>query len=100
MLGNGQPHLYRFKGKGIEVAKLAAQLGGNSFVTNEHIVVSGYELIVVICNYQIYPITAESRTPKETFTTRVDPVSAPPSLKSILVLDQGLRPQARNIVVA
>ncbi|MEM7618423.1 MAG: hypothetical protein AAF244_03460, partial [Pseudomonadota bacterium] len=46
-----------------------------------------------------YPITAESRTPIETFTTRVDPVSAPLSytLDSMLS-DQSLsteRPRNR-----
>jgi len=77
LLGYGHPHLCRFNGSGIACSlHYAAKLGGDSNVTNE-VIVGGYELRVVICNYQIYPITAECRTPYETFTTCVDPVSAP-----------------------
>ncbi len=59
------------------VACYTAQLSSDG-ITNDDVVVSCYELRVVICNYQNYPITVEYRTPSETFTTRVDPVSAPP----------------------
>jgi len=66
------------RAKGLNVTRYAAKLGSNCITNNNiAVVISCYELRVVICNYQKYPITAESRTPQETFTTRVDPVSAP-----------------------
>jgi len=56
-----------------------SQLSGNRFTSNNRVVVGCYKCMIIVCIYNEYPVTAESRTPHEAFTTRVDPVSAPPA---------------------
>ena len=102
LLGNQpNPTFTSSRAKEFNVTRYAAKLGSNCMSTDKRIVVGCYELRVVICNYQIYPITAESRTPQETFTTRVDPVSAPLVYTLIICFSvKALRPQGRAIVCA
>ena len=61
LLGSARPHLKGLILKELSVAYYAAQLGSDSLVTsNNRVVVGCYESIVVICNYKISPITADT----------------------------------------
>ena len=76
-----KPHLIQVSGQELKCSYVSIQLSSDTYITNE-VIVGCYELRVVICNYQNYPVTAGSRTPQRAFTTRVDPVSGPPESAS------------------
>ncbi len=87
MLGAPAPTYPMLVRQGLNVACYASQLGSDCFANNS-VVISGYSIVVIICNYKNSPITADTipSTPIA-FTTRVDPVSAPPSGTIGQVLD-------------